>query len=146
MDLSATANIEDASQADYLAEIVSGVLRQKAAGLNDDAQALMRVTDSRNDIVEETQDSFDIALDNIFDALPHLLEVWPTSALEAYRLLDVARRESLALILAVTQQSGATPSPVDFRWALYSGALPNGSPLRVPPTLEECLSGWWAYH
>lgn len=58
---------------------------------------------------------------------------------------DIARRESLALVLSVTQQSGATPSPESFRWALYAGFLPDGAPLHVSPKLEMCRSGWWAY-
>lgn len=106
MDLRAIANIEDASQAHSLEEIVSGVLRQKVASLNEEgegAQAPTKVTDSRNDIVEEPQDPFDTALDNLFEALPHLLEVGPTSALEAYRLLDVEHPEEVWL-LAVLQR------------------------------------------
>lgn len=106
MDLRATADIEDASQANALSDIVSGVLRQKAASADydaDAAEAPTHVQDSRHDVVEEPEDPLDTALDNFFEALPHLLEVGPTSALEAYHVLGVEHPEEVWL-LAVMQR------------------------------------------
>lgn len=58
---------------------------------------------------------------------------------------DINRRDTMLLILSLSQQLNRLPEIADVRWAFYAGCLPNGTRLSLSKELDAHRRSWWAY-